>query len=66
MEHNFFMVHRDGSVGPSVKHATEEKAVEEAKRLAATNPGHKFYVLVALGVAHHVSVTYSPLDDIPF
>lgn len=66
MEHNFFMVHRDGSVGPSVKHDTEEKAVEEAKRLAATNPGQKFYVLVALGAAQHVAVTYSTLDDIPF
>lgn len=66
MEHNFFMVHRDGSVGPSVKHGTEEKAVEEARRLAALSPGQKFYVLVALGVAHHVAVTYEALDDIPF
>lgn len=47
----FYMVKREGSgvYGTKKHHETEEQAYEEAKRLAEQHPGHKFYVLKAVG-----------------
>ena len=46
----FWMVYRDGSKRISVKHATKEEAIAEAKRLAENNIGSKFYVFQPVAV----------------
>jgi hypothetical protein len=48
-EMKFWMV--NGSDQAHVKHPTYEKAEREARRLAAANPGHQFYVLEAVAMA---------------
>ncbi len=45
----FWMVCSSASNSCQVKHETKEKAVDEAKRLAETNPGKVFHVLECVG-----------------
>jgi len=44
----FWMVWNPNRRVPTYRHATEHGATQEAERLAALNPGERFYVLVAL------------------
>lgn len=54
----FWMVWSPNSgLAPTAKHATGDSAVKEADRLAALNPGQRFYVLKALRYAHRVQPT---------
>lgn len=67
----FFMVWSERSHETHVRHDTKDRAINEASRLAAANPGCKFYVLAALGLAEVQKPTvYRPLpftdDNIPF
>ena len=48
MEKVFYMIHRTGTYWTSVRHATLEEALTEAKRLAGKNPGGEFCVLKAV------------------
>ncbi len=74
-EHNFWMVYGLHQGAPTVRHKTEESAINEARRLARNNPDVHFYVLAA---SHHVvkrDVDVTPIglrafvetgDDVPF
>lgn len=66
----FFMVLSDRSSSTTVRHASIEVARGEAKRLAAQNPGIKFFVLASLGhMVKEDPVTWQahePDDQIPF
>ncbi len=42
----FYLVWRDGGNVPRFQHATLSKAEAEAERLAMSNPGETFYVLI--------------------
>lgn len=46
-DQTFWLVWNPRGHAPTVQHDCEEKAVAEAQRLARTNPGHEFYVLMA-------------------
>lgn len=67
---NFFMVLSDRSSETRVRHATIDIARNEAKRLAALNPGCKFFVLASLGhMVKEDPVTWQQhesTDEIPF
>ena len=71
MHDTFFMVLSDKSAETRVRHATLDIARNEAKRLAALNPGIRFFVLASLGhMVKEDPVTwqgheYDP-DQIPF
>lgn len=43
----FWMVWNEAREVPRVKHPSYESAVREAERLARTNPGETFHVLIA-------------------
>ena len=65
----FFMVMSDRpeSYPPRVRHPTLDIARNEAKRLANTNPGTKFYVLASLGhMLRDDPVSWHAHDEIPF
>jgi hypothetical protein len=66
----FWMVFNDSVTGraPTWKHPTKEAAQQEAERLAALNPGIRFWVLEAQGFMR-VSrpSTWTPAEDgMPF
>lgn len=48
---SFWMVLCDGSEYTRVRHNTKDRAVQEAKRLAAQTKGVKFFVLECIGAA---------------
>ncbi len=54
MEIGFWMVMSNAydRAPPRVRHCDYRTAVGEAKRLAMKNPGERFFVLAAVGVAH--------------
>jgi hypothetical protein len=67
----FWMVWNPQKFPPQAQHDTAEKAVNEAKRLAAAHPGEQFVVLMAthrVQRAEPVTVTVlaDPDDMIPF
>lgn len=69
----FWMVWNPARFPPSFRHDSAEKAINEAKRLAAANPSDEFIVLMATHRAKRtepVTVTVlsaDPYDDaIPF
>lgn len=69
MNPSFFMVLSDRSSTTTVRHATLDIARNEAKRLAALNPGTKFFVLASLGhMVKEDPVTWQEHtgDEIPF
>ena len=71
MRETFFMVLSDRSSETRVRHATLDIARCEAKRLAALNPGIKFFVLASLGhMVKEDPVTWqqheNDPDQIPF
>ncbi len=43
---------------PSHVHDSKGSAINEAKRLAQINPGHKFYVMEGVGCAEKVDIAY--------
>lgn len=64
----FWMVYGEGQRAPTFKHDSPQEARREAERLARTNPGIKFFVLAAVGVAHKFDVSFEEWtsDQIPF
>lgn len=50
MEYKFWMVKAENGGAPNKVHATKDAATEEAKRLAKTHQGARFYVLEAMTV----------------
>ena len=48
----FYLVWNKAGGAPNRSHVTRQSADKEAKRLAATNPGKKFFVLEVVGAAH--------------
>lgn len=64
-EEQFWAVWNPAHGEPTVRHSSFEIAKAEAERLARFNPGQKFYVLAACGVARRVDVTFEPItaDD---
>lgn len=56
----FYLVWNPAGRSPYFQHMAVDQAVTEAKRLAATNPGHEFYVVKAIGLAQKVEVNYTP------
>lgn len=65
----FWMVWREGTSAPLVKHPDRASAYNEACRLAERHPGHRFIVLEAIGdVLGTVLVTqqgFGPPYDTP-
>jgi hypothetical protein len=63
----FWLVWSEVGGSPRYKHETFDAAKEEARRLAASNAGTKFYVLGAEGFAlKQDPVTWVETDEIPF
>ncbi len=63
----FFVVWNPHGRAPMVTHRWEGDAVKEAERLAAMNPGQRFYVLESNTVSEHRSVTTTRLEhELPF
>ncbi|MFG1461787.1 hypothetical protein V5F77_02725 [Xanthobacter sp. DSM 24535] len=50
-EKAFFLVWNPEGRTPHYRHPSQASALAEAKRLAALNPGQKFYVLQPLAIA---------------
>lgn len=48
MDKSFYMVWRGGGLNPTVRHENIDKAREEARRLAQSEPGIEFFVLRAV------------------
>lgn len=68
-ETTFYMVWNPQGRNPTCRHGTASDATKEAERLAANNPGQKFFVLHAISVSEIVKVVTTTLDDrdlIPF
>lgn len=64
---SFWMVLADNSNVTNVRHPTPELAAKEAKRLAAANPGVRFFVLMSIGHAvRNEPVMWEDHDQIPF
>jgi hypothetical protein len=65
MEKRFWLVWSDlnPSNNPTYRHSTCELAELESRRLAANHPGHKFYVLSAVGYAEKQGVSYTDLYE---
>ena len=57
-------------VSPTVKHPTQVKAIDEARRLARTNEGEEYFVLRASHRVQKVNVMVTELDpnddEVPF
>jgi hypothetical protein len=51
MPQKFWFVWNSTRGGPTKRHPSLDKAATEAARLAALHPGHKLYVLEAIGYA---------------
>ena len=63
MEKGFYMIWADkGSKPPMVKHYYKNEADDEAARLAAANPGQRFYVLRAERYVEHNNVRRVELE----
>lgn len=63
----FFVVWNPQGRAPMVTHQREGNAVKEAERLAAMNPGQRFYVLESKTVSERRSVTTTRLEhELPF
>ena len=70
----FWVVWNPGAGLPRVKHNTEQKAKNEAERLALLNPGQRFYVLEANTVSEvarpvvtrPLEYSFESLDETPF
>lgn len=64
----FWMVFGEGQRAPAVMHHSPESATDEARRLARTNPGLRFFVLEAKrGYMTADPITEIEIDDgIPF
>ena len=67
----FWMVWRADGYAPVKQHATKTVALDEAKRLAALNPGEKFFVLEAISLTTLppppvVTTELEESDSIPF
>jgi len=65
MEHEFqfWVVWNPQQTGPTVRHSSAQVAKAEAERLAAAQPGDRFYVLKALRysqMAQRVTVELQP------
>lgn len=62
--HPGFLVWNPEGRHPRYRHQTIDSAAQEAKRLAAENAGHVFYVLVPVGAAHvaRPEVPFHPID----
>jgi hypothetical protein len=61
----FWMVLAENSNQTTKRHSFLDQAKAEAKRLAASNPGIRFFVLQSLG-AHIHEVSWEQHDEIPF
>jgi hypothetical protein len=57
----FWLVWKEGGGAPTTKHHSEQLAIEESKRLAARNPGTRFFVLKSRGVSTTAVATYRPV-----
>lgn len=64
----FWMVWNPQGHAPTFQHITVESARAEAERLSRLNPGHRFYVLSALGHCSYATVNWTEVDHdfIPF
>lgn len=63
----FYVVWNPDAGLPRVRHPSEHKAIAEAERLAAANPGQRFYVLAATHMSEHRTVTTTRLEfEMPF
>lgn len=70
----FWMVYGIGQGAPTVRHATETKALSEAQRLAKSNPDVKFCVMCSMFVVESktvsvkkiISGSFVEIDDISF
>lgn len=62
MSNKFFYVYGEGRGVPTVKHANEQLAIEEARRLSALFPNVDFHVLevksTVKGIVHTVEKFY--------
>ncbi len=66
-ETEFWLVWNLNGRNPRHKHATQDSAEREARRLATENPGQAFYVVRAVSVAQAGEVTVEALCEyIPF
>ena len=67
MDQVFFVVWNPQGRTPMVRHEREAIAIREAERLAAQNPGQRFYVLQSNTVSEHKNVTTTRLEhELPF
>ena len=57
----FFVVWCPTHGAPSVRHASKDDALQEARRLASNNPGREFFVLCALTVCQKTDVIVTDL-----
>lgn len=66
-EEQFWLVWNLEARNPRFRHNSQSAAEEEAKRLAAQNPGQAFYVAHIVSVARGSEVTMTTLaENIPF
>ncbi len=67
-EHDFYMIWSEQSNLTRHRHRDLDQAKTEAQRLAASNPGCKFYVLHAKGYAElpKPAASWRELGEIPF
>lgn len=63
---DFWMVLADGQTYTKFRHTTYDSAITEAKRLAASNPTTKFFVLGCFGAALDKQYVETHIDGIPF
>lgn len=64
---SFYVVWQPETGAPNYRHGYFEFAKNEAERLAAANPGKKFYVLRAQSVSFKNDITTVELEDaLPF
>jgi hypothetical protein len=63
-EDKFWMVYGNGKSAPAMKHHTFELAKGEAERLARTNPGVEFFVMMPVSASKRVDVETKMLFDL--
>ena len=67
MDNAFYVVWNPDNGPPRFRHEFEWQATREAERLAASNPGQKFYVLGAISVSENRTVVTTQLRQaLPF